>query len=224
MADGLPIGLQLSKVHKFLAKELEAYSSQDIKNRTGVDIENTPEILHSLTGDASKVIRDKQGRWRWASKYQLTNFNHLITLIARSLDGVNERDLYDSYRGVRDDIKKLKAKNAVHELKIGSKVILFPKNQQLTLDITDELKLKYKTITLPEDEIETHRYLVEHGLKQTDDKNGIKIAQPIVRKRPNRRNDRKRQNKRIKLTNTHLKNSDIDLTKEYKSAKDSAFS
>ena len=75
------------------------------------------------------------------------------------------------------------------------------------MNICDELKDKYKRIILPKDEIETHRYLVANGLKKTDDKTGIKIARPISRKRPNRGND--------KLTNTHLNNPDIDLTKEY---------
>lgn len=220
-AHELPIGLQLSKVHKFLVRELDAFSSAEIKQHTGVDIENTTEIYLSLTGDASKVIREKDGKWRWASKYQLTNFNHLITLLARSPDGVCEKDLYDSYKGVREDIKKLKSNKGVHEIKIGSRILLFPRYNHLEIKVSGELTNNYKRVILPEDEIETHRYLVNEGLKNTDDATGIKITQPISRKRPNRKNNRRQ--KKIKLTNTHLTNSDIDLTKDFNTGKESAF-
>lgn len=222
MGDSVPIGLQLSKVHKFLARELEAFSSEEIRKATGVDIETSPEIFLSLTGDASKVIREKDGKWRWASKYQLTNFNHLVSLIARSPDGVCEKDLYDSYKGVKEDIKKLKVRNAVHEIKNGSRILLFPRNHRLEVGVSDELKLKYNSVYLP-DEIEVHRFLVAEGLKKTDDATGVKIAQPITRKRPNRRNDKKQRTKKIKLTNTHLTNSEIDLSKDYNTGKESAF-
>lgn len=215
-------GMKILKVHKFLERELESFTSEEILKATGIDIENSPVIFNSLTGDASKVLREKDGRWRWASKYQLTNLNHLISLIARSPDGVCEKDLYDSYKGVKDDIKKLKAKRAVHEIKNGSRVLLFPRNAQLSVPISDELKQKYRSIILPEDDIEVHRYLVARNLKKTDDINGVKISQPVARKRPSRRNDRKKA-KKIKLTNTHLDGSGIDLSKDYNTGKDSAF-
>lgn len=216
------VGVKILKVHKFLERELESFTSEEILTATGIDIENSPNIFNSLTGDVSKVLREKDGRWRWASKYQLTNFNHLISLIVRSPDGVWEKDLYDSYKGVKDDIKKLKAKRAVHEIKNGSRVLLFPRNDQLEVPISDELKKKYRSIILPEDEIEVHRYLVARNLKKSDDINGIKISQAVTRKRPSRRNDRKKP-KKIKLTNTHLDGSGIDLSKDYNTGKDSAF-
>lgn len=221
MASDLPIGLQISKIHNFLQTELEAYSSEEILEHTGIDIDHNADILLSLRGDASKVLQEKDGKWRWASKYQVRNLNHLVSLIARSLDGINERDLYDSYKGVKNDIKKLKARKAVYELKSGSKVLLFPRDDRLEIKVSDELKERYNSLILP-DAIEVHRTLVENGLKETDDKTGVNVSRPITRKRPSRKGSNRR-NKKIKLTNVHMEDTNIDLTKDIESGKDSAF-
>lgn len=221
MAD-LPIGLQISKIHTFLQTELEAFSSEEILKETGIDIDANPDILLSLTGDASKILQEKDGKWRWASKYQVRNFAHLIALIARSKDGISEKDLFDSYKGVKKDIATLKAKKAVYEIKSGSKVLLFPKDDRLELNISDELKERYKSIILP-DPLEVHRFLVSNGLKASDDKNGVHMAQPVTRKRPSSKQTAKRRNKKIKLTNTHMANTNIDLSKDFNSGRDSAF-
>lgn len=222
MAEELPVGLQLNRIHTFLRSELEPFSSSEILQRTGVDIENTPDILLSLTGDASKVIREKDGRWRWASKYQLRNFSHLLSLMSRSSDGVNEKDLYDSYKGVKDDIAKLKKRDAIYELKSGVRILLFPRDPRLDLQISDDVKERYKGVRVP-DAIEIHRYLVAEGLKETDDATGVMIAKPVARKRPSSRKESKRRTRKIKLTNTHMENSNIDLSKDFHTGKDSAF-
>lgn len=221
MAGYLP-GLQLAKIHEFLRSKLESFSSEEILKEIGIDIESSPEILLSLNGDESKVLREKDGKWRWASKYQLRNFSHLLSLIARSSDGVNERDLYDSYHGIKKDIAKLKQRGAVYEIKSGSKTLLFPRDPRLELTISTEILNCYNQVSLP-DSIEVHRYLVEKGLKQTDDATGVRIAQPVSRKRPSSRGGNKRKQRKIKLTNTHMLNSGIDLSKDYNPGKDSAF-
>lgn len=223
MTEELPVGLQLARVHNFLRAELEPFTSAEIHEKTGVDIDGNTDVLLSLTGEASKVIREKDGRWRWASKYQLRNFTHLLSLMARSSDGLNEKDLYDSYKGVKDDIKKLKKRRAVYQIKSGSKLLLFPHDPRLDVPVSDEVKKRYKHVLLP-DAIETHRILVANGLKEADDKTGIRISQPVARKRPSSRPNARRRAKRIKLTNTHMANSAVDLTKDYDAGKSSAFS
>lgn len=220
--ENLPVGLQLSRIHDFLKAELAPLSSEDIKAQMGIDIDASPEIFQALTSDSSKVLREKDGRWRWSSKYLVKNINELIVLIVRSSDGIFEKDLYDSYKGIKDDIKKLKKRGALYEIKSGSKILIFPQDSRLKIDIGEEVKTKYKEVRVP-DAIEIHRYLVQHGLKETDDKSGVRIAQPVSRKRPKTKQGGRRRTRRIKLTNTHLKNSDIDLSKDYNTGKDSAF-
>lgn len=223
MGHDLPIGLQLNRIHNFLRAELEPFTSAEILKATQVDIDSSPQIQLSLTGDASKVLREKDGRWRWASKYRLRNFNHLLQLIARSADGVSEKDLHDSYKGVKEDIKKLKKRNAVYEIKTGAKILLFPRDQRWEIQISEEVKERYKTVRIP-DAIEVHRYLVAEGLKETDDATGIMIAKPVSRKRPSStKGGKRKRTRKIKLTNTHMANSNIDLSKDFHTGKDSAF-
>lgn len=224
MADDLPVSFQLNRIHKFLREELEPFSSEEILKRTGVNIERNQEILDSLTGDASKVIRETDGRWRWASKYQLRNIADLIALMSRTTEGIVERELLDSYKGIKGDIEKLKNSKAVYSIKSGSRFILFRRDTDLEMDISKEVKDMYKVVRVPEDAMEIHRYLVSQGLKDTTDTRGVKIAQPITRKRPSSRKDTRRRKRRIKLTNTHMENSNIDLSKDYNAGRDSAFS
>lgn len=214
--------MQLARIHNHLRTELAPKSSAELLEATGVDIESSPDILLSLTGNASKVIKEKDGRWRWASKYYLRNFHDLLSLLARSRDGINERDLYDSYKDVRNDIKKLKACGGVYDVKSGSKQVLYPRDDRLELEISEDVKARYNSVRLP-DSIEVHRYLVSMGLKDTQDATGVKIAQPVSRKRPSRQGNRRAR--KIKLTNTHLQNSGIDLSKDFTpgDGKDSAF-
>lgn len=218
--EGVPVGQQLLKIHKFLVEKLESFTSEEILKETGVDIEGSPQILDSLTGDASKVLREKNGKWRWASKYQLTSSHELRSLIARSLDGVCEKDLYDSYKSVREDLKALKKRDAVIEIKSGSKTFLFPRDPRLEINVSDELQLLYKQVPIPDDR-EVDAYLLQHNLKKRDIQSSV--VQPVTRKRPGRRKDPKKRQKRMKLTNTHMVDSNIDLTKDFDTGKESAF-
>jgi hypothetical protein len=213
-------GLQLSKVHNYLLQELRPLSSAEILDAIGVDIEASPELLLSLQGEESKVRRDKDGRWRWKSRHYLTGLNDLVQLFSHAQEGIFENVLYDSYRGVREDIAKLKARGGVYALKSGSRVVLYRRDQHLETSVSDEVRGRYNAVPLP-DAIEIHRYLVANGLKDSDDVNGTKIAAPMTRKRP--RKQEKKRAKKVKLTNVHLENIGIDLNKDYQHGKGSAF-
>lgn len=196
-------------------------TSEEILQLTGVDIEANGEILHSLTDSASRVSQEKDGSWRWNSAFYLRSFNDLLALICRTPDGIVEKKLLDSYKGVAEDIKKLKSRGAVYEIKSGSRVVLYPRDTRLEIEVGDDVKEKYKTVRLP-DAIDIDRELVAKGLKDSDGTGGgISVPPPIARKRPKRQAQRKAR--RIKLTNTHMANSGIDLNTDFKHGKDSAF-
>eukprot|EP00171_Calliarthron_tuberculosum_P008242 IDg8242t1 len=219
-ASELPIGMQLEKVHKFLKDELRPLSSEDILKETGVDIDGTSEIHHSLTGKESKVVQEKDGRWRWRSAFYLRSRNDLFALLSQTPDGIVERKLLDSYKGVRDDLNKLKTRQVVYDIKAGNRTVLYPRDTRLETVVAPDVTKKYTSLRLP-DAIEIHRYLVEHGVKDKADTAGVAVAVPVARKRPKRQ--MKRKARRIKLTNTHMANSGIDLNKDFKPGKDSAF-
>lgn len=220
-SSSLPVGMQLEKVHKFLKAELRPLTSAEIQEATGVDIDGNSEILQSLTDAASRVGQEKDGRWRWNSEFFLRNFNELLALMVRSPDGIAERRLLDAYKGVAADIEKLKKRGVVYEIKAGTRVVLYPRDGRMELDVSQDVRDKYNSIRLP-DALDVHRELVDAGLKDSDGAGGaISISQPVARKRPKRQVQRKAR--RIKLTNTHMANSGIDLNKDFKHGKDSAF-
>lgn len=220
-SSSLPVGMQLERVHKFLKAELRPLTSSEILTATGVDIDGNAEILQSLTDEKSRVGQEKDGRWRWRSEFFLRNFNDLLAKMVQSPDGIAERRLLDAYKGVAGDIEKLKKRGVVHEVKAGTKVILYPRDGRMELDVSEDVREKYNSVKLP-DAIDVHRELVSAGLKDSDGAGGvISISQPVARKRPKRQVQRK--NRRIKLTNTHMANSGIDLNKDFKHGKDSAF-
>lgn len=216
----LPVGMQLEKVHKYLKEELRPLSTEDILESTGVDIEGNADILLSLKSSDSKVTQDEKGNWRWKSRFYLRSRNDLFSLLSRSPDGIVEKDLLDSYKGVDRDVERLKKRNVVYEIRSGSRVILFPRDTRLESTISEDVKKEYTSVKVP-GPIEVHRYLVARGLKNKDDTTGVAVQTPVARKRPKRQ--MKRKSRRVKLTNTHMADSGIDLNQDYKPAKDSAF-
>lgn len=214
-------GIQLEKVHVYLKKELQPFTSAEILEATGVDIEASPELLVSLQDKSSKVRREEDGRWRWKSRHYLTGLNGLLQLFAQATEGIIETSLYDSYKGVKDDIAKVKSRGAVYALKAGSKTVLHRREPHLEIRVSEAVKSRYSAIPML-DPIETHRYLIEKGLKESTDVHGTSVSAPVSRKRP-KKSDKKRS-KRVKLTNVHLRDSGIDLTSDYQHGKKSAFS
>jgi hypothetical protein len=216
-------GMQLSKVHAYLRQELRPCSSQHIFAATGVDIEASSELLLSLLGAGSKVRREPDARWRWKSRHYLTGLNDLLHFFSMAEEGVVEAVLLDSYRGVKDDLAKLKANGGVYALKSGSKTVLHRRDRHLETEVSEPVRNRYNRVSVP-DAIEVDRYLVREGLK--DSSGGLAgsgVGALVPRKRPRKKGETARA-KRVKLTNTHMTNSGIDLSKDYKHGKGSAFS
>lgn len=207
------IGMQLHLVHGYLKKELRPVTSAEVKSATGVDIEGSSEILASLSGKGSGVLREPDGRWRWKSKYYLNNQKDLESLLIRSPLGVVEKDLLDSYKGVKEALDRIKNADEpiVYVVKDKSRNILYPREKKLELNISDDVKAKWLSVSLP-DPLTIHRYLVDKGLKESSDTAGLNTITPIIRKRPAKKKKKRRRN--VKLTNVHMVGSGIDLTRD----------
>jgi len=219
-----PIGLKLSKIHTYLLAELEAKTVEEIEEATGVNIYGDSEVHISLTGANAKVIQEKDGRWRWKSKYFLKDRVSLFQLLANSPDGIIEKDLYDTYKGIKNDIAILKQRDIVIQIKN----VLYPRDHRLepATPIDTDVVARMNGLQVP-NAFEVSKYLVENKLKNAPDGgDGAYEVTTVVnpRKRPKRQNN-KRKNRRYKITNTHMEASGIDLHKDYNpGGKDSAFS
>jgi hypothetical protein len=215
--------MQLSKVHTFLREELRPLTSAQVLAATGVNIDASPELVLSLLGEGSKARREPDGRWRWKSRHYLTGINDLIQFFSMADEGVVETVLLDSYRGVKEDLSKLKANGGVYALKSGSRTVLHRRDRHLETTVSEAVRSRYNSLGLP-DAIEIDRYLVREGLKEGGiGIGGSSVGALVPRKRPRKKGDNARA-KRVKLTNTHMTNSGIDLSKDYKHGKGSAFS
>ncbi len=215
-----PIGMQLERLQTYLRSELKPKTSEEVYAATGVDIDGNEQVLHALADAESKVVQERDGRWRWRSMYHVRTREELFMLLSRSSDGIVEKNLLDSYRGVDADIAQLKRSLLVYEVRNGSRVVLYPRDRRLELPIAQDVVDKYNSVKVP-DALEVHRYLVKNNLKDSQDTSGIAVVQPVTRKRPKRQV--KRKSRRIKLTNTHMANSGIDLNQDYGGGADSAF-
>lgn len=218
-----PIGLQLEKIHTYLLTELEAKTSDEIERATGISIYGNSEVHMSLTGERSKVVQEKDGRWRWKSKYFLKDREGLFQLLANSPDGIIEKDLYDTYKGIKDDIAKLKRRNIVIQIKN----VLYPRDDRLEPEtpVDEDVKARMNTLVVPSI-FEVSKYLVENNLKAAGAHDTHEVTTVVnPRKRPKRRTNTKRKVRKYKITNTHMEASGIDLHKDYNpGGKDSAFS
>lgn len=218
-----PIGAKLEKIHSYLLEELEAKTVEEIEEATGIDICADSEVHMSLTGERAKVYQEKDGRWRWKSKYFLKDRVGLFQLLANSPDGIIEKDLYDTYKGIRKDIAILKKRDIVIQIKN----VLYPRDHRLepAEPIDVDVIEKMNGMQVPS-MFEVSKYLVENKLKNASANDKYEVTTVVnPRKRPKRQNNSRRKNRRFKLTNTHMEASGIDLHKDYNpGGKESAFS
>jgi len=222
--DARPIGALMHSILKLLQTELRPLSSAEIQSHIGVDVLNHPAMLENLKANP-KILREPDGRWRWKSKYYLRNSDDLLALLRRSTEPIVASELYDAYKGIKADIESLlnEAPRQVIAIKNASsgKTLLMNYEPRLFIQVSEDIITKWNEIRVP-DANDTHRFLVQHGLKS-----GSALLQAsgnmFIRKRPKRQDQKK--SKRVKLTNVHMEGTGIDLTKDLdlKNGKPSAF-
>lgn len=90
------------------------------------------------------------------------------------------------------------------------RVVLYPISGVPYPPISPDVRERWGAIRLP-DAVDIHRYLVERGLKADTAAGAPRVVAAFVRRRPTRKGRGAGGAKRLKLTNTHLEGSSIDL-------------
>jgi len=98
------------------------------------------------------------------------------------------------------------------------RVVLYPISGVPYLTISTDVKAKWAGVRLP-DAVDIHRHLVEKGLKADSGAGAPRVVAAFVRRRPTRKGRGAGGNKRLKLTNTHLEGSEIDLNADFAGGK-----
>ena len=88
-------------------------------------IRENSEFFNYLEQNNTKVLFDKVSKkFSLLTKYAIKDINELRELIKRSVNGVPEdKELYDSYSGVKNDIELLKYQNAVKSIQNDEKKV-----------------------------------------------------------------------------------------------------
>mmetsp|Transcript_6031 Transcript_6031/g.10845 ORF Transcript_6031/g.10845 Transcript_6031/m.10845 type:complete len:249 (-) Transcript_6031:73-819(-) len=234
--DFRPTGALIHSILKLLQTELKPMSSQEIKSKLGpaYDLAGNATLRDNLKANP-KVLREPDGRWRWKAKYYLRNKDDLLAFLSQTTIPIIIPELYDSYKGVKEDIEDIIKENNPRRVIVIknpalNKNMLFNYDPKLFVHVEDEIKAKYNQIRLPADMKDVHRLLLQTGLKVDetmevgpDGELRANMVHTYMRKRSKKHEARK--SKRVKLTNVHMEGTNIDLTRDVdlKPGKASAF-
>lgn len=205
-----PVGYRIDKVYIYLRRKLQPRTTAQILKSTGINLDNDKEVFESLCDEESRVVRVSDTHWRWKSAHPYVhNMYDLKSLLKQNLDGIQESELLETYRGVRKDLRKLEEDNEVYIMN----GVVYWRDRSLEIEIDDDVKERYNSVQVP-DAVEVRRYLVEHGMVETDQDNIVAVNVVPKRKRP-RKKGRKRSRTRRSVTNRHMQGTGINLDVDY---------
>ena len=218
-----PLGLVLHAVITYLRQELRSVASEELKQAVGADPDADAELRANLLTNP-RVLHEPDGRWRWRSKYYLRNRDDLVNLLRRTEAGIPAAELFDAYKGARDDIVELARHRrppplllyrATDSAKDG---VLFANDTALYMPASDAVRELWHATPVP-DALVVHNYLVQRGLKDASaDGSAHAVLAPRKRPRPLRPGGQRvgaAGNRRFRLTNVHLEGTGIDLSRDY---------
>ncbi len=142
------------------------------------------------------------------ASYDIKNKEELEKLLERNADGIELDTLRDCYVQVEDDIRSLTESKIFFQIenRDTKKFIVytnFPRFAHLRVD--GEFKTIWKEIDV-KDEIDLEKNMNDAGLKMMEQAKRLKPPSSLKQKQ---------REKKVKLTNTHLDKSKINLEQDY---------
>eukprot|EP00741_Cyanophora_paradoxa_P013180 tig00000178_g12733.t1 len=208
-----PVKAYLLQVLEHLKKTRNAETAAEIKAATNneVDIDANKELLELLKNNIK--IKYEDGRFSYKSRHTVLNKDDIVRLLARNPDGIPIEELEDAYPNVEKDIDELLQ---IREI-FG---ILNAETKKKTLYFSNYLE--YKNVMEIDIDIRSLWNDVKYKMPPAIDLDKeMKLAKLSLMKQDEavvdgkKKKQRKKRERKIKLTNTHLSEIGIDLSKDY---------
>mmetsp|Transcript_354 Transcript_354/g.1188 ORF Transcript_354/g.1188 Transcript_354/m.1188 type:complete len:235 (-) Transcript_354:120-824(-) len=176
------LNLQIKNVLDVLHRELRPMTAREVGEILKIDIENNEELIRNVES-STKLEKQKDGRWRWKSKFYVRSKDELIAFLRSRSNGVEKNDLEDCYKGSMDDVKDIIESEPrqliVLKNSTTKRELLYPYEPELALKISDDIKERWEKVRVP-DQVEVHRYLVERRLKSGEKGDLPQVQVPLL--------------------------------------------
>lgn len=176
---------------------------KEIEVETGIDIEKTHGLLDLLIKNQRIVWVEKT--LRFVPLYKIETENDLFEILknTNSEYSLSLEELLDRSNDIKPFIDGLLQKNQAIILKdIDGSSTIFYNSKEDIINVDPEILRLYEEVAVP-DSRELSKQLLSAGLSIKTQEKPVRKAVPMQRK--------KKYLRKIKITNTHLNNSDLGI-------------
>eukprot|EP00211_Chloroparvula_japonica_P014372 CAMPEP_0119130400 /NCGR_PEP_ID=MMETSP1310-20130426/7759_1 /TAXON_ID=464262 /ORGANISM="Genus nov. species nov., Strain RCC2339" /LENGTH=239 /DNA_ID=CAMNT_0007120905 /DNA_START=92 /DNA_END=811 /DNA_ORIENTATION=+ len=215
MAPQLPVTERKYLMIQYLnSRRHRPVSQKEVKDELGFD-----PWEDDLYAALRRRVRynDEKRYLEYKSKYSAQSFDALKDLIFRHRTGILQSDLYDTYPDAERDLGVLYKEKKVYRIfnKDEKDFMYYPNNAddetlRMEKNITPQIQSSWATIALP-NVVEMEELMRKRGLSVTEktERNALRKVTGPPQKRKRRTLSKK------KITNNHLNDTALDVTKAY---------
>ncbi|KAF9165585.1 hypothetical protein BGZ80_001557 [Entomortierella chlamydospora] len=206
---GKHINSLLLNAINFLKTSDEPLSIEDLKRKGNIDLEAKPELFQLLKANEKVLYDQMNGTFVYKPTYHIKSKEDLLMILEKRKNegGMDFKELKDSYSKLAQSVEELANEGRILVIrnKDGNPRVLFWNDQRYNTAMDKEFRDIWHSLRIT-DEIDLSKELQKAGLThmQVYDKKGPGEA---PKRKPVRRN------RKVKITNTHMKG--LDLTKDF---------
>jgi len=184
-------------VVKYLRELEKEVSAEQIKAALNIDVLGNEPLMEQLRQNPKISFED--GVFSYKSKYPVRSREEVLALVRKNPDGIEMRDLIDSYKGVDADVKALALDRQIYLIRNNDtkSEVLFPIDASYALEVSPEFKELWHKTLVP-DEVSLPDALLALGAKP------MTQATADVRFKVEEKEKKKKQRKMRNFQNQHL--------------------
>lgn len=192
----------IHSIIQYIKKYENPVTFTEIKNNLNINLYNNPIILNSLKKNPKIVIN--RDSLQFKPKYDIKSIEDLRSLIksTNSEHGIEVNDLLDCFCDIKNFLETLKASKKIFILKDADNSQIIYLNDYIIEKADDEIINMWNQVRIP-DYADIKRELLNAGLKTG-------VEEPKRKVVPESRKKVKRFTRKIKITNTHIKDFDFE--------------
>lgn len=200
-ASAVPIGKQLKDVVDHLESSRKALTAEELKEAVQHDVVGNKELYDVLSNNF-KIRINPDGRYEYKPSHELQNVDEVLTLVSKHPHGVMAGQIKDAYKGVSEDVKRLKEEGKVWCIHNASEKddVLFPKDATPLITLSQDLVDFWHATKVPEDPAQVIEELQKAKLPAAP----RKVARKRVALPPKESKKRKRAVNLATATNQHM--------------------
>ncbi len=191
------------KILEFIKKDTKPFSFKTIQDNLGINLLSNSALIKVLKNNPKVVIENYT--IRFVPYYQIKTAEEFLEVVKSKSgeEGIEMSKLADSPIDIKPFIDKYLASNEIFVLKDmdGSEVVFYNEYSNIK-PIEESIKSLWNSVKI----INYHNIIDElntAGLKKDQGMDARKKVVPVVKKK-------KRSQRRIKITNTHVKGLDLE--------------